>query len=131
MKKFIGKKLTKKVKFMDGEVEVRVLTVGDIRSIENKSKLKGKYTLKTTIVNSKGIEVATTKSSFNSEDTSHQIENQLIDIDSPRTEFGQHFSQWGGLMFAFIGGSSMALIGWDGLEARWTNCIRSPVPWHL
>jgi hypothetical protein len=41
MKKFIGKKLTKKVKFMDGEVEVRVLTVGDIRSIENKSKEMG------------------------------------------------------------------------------------------
>jgi hypothetical protein len=41
MKKFIGKKLTKKVEFMDGEVEVRVLTVGDIRAIEAKSKELG------------------------------------------------------------------------------------------
>ncbi len=47
-------------------------------SIENKSKLKGKYTLKTTIVNSKGIEVATTKSTFNSEETTQAIENQLV-----------------------------------------------------
>jgi len=38
MKKFIGKKLTKQVKFMDDTVEIRVLTVGDIRAIEAKSK---------------------------------------------------------------------------------------------
>jgi hypothetical protein len=33
MKKFIGKKLTKQVEFMDDTVEIRVLTVGDIRAI--------------------------------------------------------------------------------------------------
>jgi hypothetical protein len=38
MKKFIGKKLTKEVKFMDGTVEIKVLTVGDVRAIEAKSK---------------------------------------------------------------------------------------------
>jgi len=38
MKKFIGKKLTKQVEFMDDTVEIRVLTVGDIRAIEAKSK---------------------------------------------------------------------------------------------
>jgi len=38
MKKFIGKKLTKEVEFMDGTVEIKVLTVGDVRAIEAKSK---------------------------------------------------------------------------------------------
>ena len=38
MKEFVGKTLTKKVAFMGGEVEVKVLTVGDARLIEAKSK---------------------------------------------------------------------------------------------
>jgi len=41
MKKFIGKKLTKEVEFMDGTVEIKVLTVGDVRAIEAKSKEQG------------------------------------------------------------------------------------------
>lgn len=38
MKKFVGKTQTKSVPFMDGKVEIKVLTVGDIRAIEAKSK---------------------------------------------------------------------------------------------
>ena len=38
MKEFVGKKLTKKLPFMDGEVEVRILTVADARDIEAKTK---------------------------------------------------------------------------------------------
>jgi len=38
MKKFVGKTQTKTVPFMDGKVDIKVLTVGDIRAIEAKSK---------------------------------------------------------------------------------------------
>ena len=38
MKQFIGKVQTRKVEFMDDEVEIKVLTVGDIREIEKLSK---------------------------------------------------------------------------------------------
>jgi len=38
MKKFIGKVKTKSVPFMDDEVEIKVLTVGDVRAIEAKTK---------------------------------------------------------------------------------------------
>jgi len=38
MKQFVGKVKTKKVPFMDDEVEIKVLTVGDIRAIEAKTK---------------------------------------------------------------------------------------------
>jgi len=37
MKQFIGKTLTKTVPFMDGELEIRVLTVGDAKAIEKKT----------------------------------------------------------------------------------------------
>jgi len=43
MKQFVGKVQTKKAPFMDGEVEIKVLTVGDARLIEEKTKeLNGK-----------------------------------------------------------------------------------------
>jgi len=38
MKEFVGKTLTRKVPFMDGEVEVRVLTVADAKAVEARSK---------------------------------------------------------------------------------------------
>lgn len=38
MKQFVGKTSTKKVPFMDGEVEVKDLTVGDAKAIEAKTK---------------------------------------------------------------------------------------------
>lgn len=38
MKEFVGKTLTRKVAFMDGEVEIRVLTVADIKEIEKETK---------------------------------------------------------------------------------------------
>ena len=38
MKKFVGQSKTRKVPFMDDEVEVRMLTVGDAKAIENKRK---------------------------------------------------------------------------------------------
>lgn len=38
MKEFLGKNLTRKVKFMDGEVEVKELTVADVKNIEAETK---------------------------------------------------------------------------------------------
>jgi hypothetical protein len=38
MKQFLGKTQTRKVKFMDGEVKVKLLTVGDARAIEDATK---------------------------------------------------------------------------------------------
>ena len=38
MKQFVGKALTREVPFMDDKVEIKVLTVGDIRQIEAKTK---------------------------------------------------------------------------------------------
>jgi hypothetical protein len=38
MKEFVGRKMTKKLPFMDGEVEVKVLTVADAKEIEAKTK---------------------------------------------------------------------------------------------
>ncbi len=38
MKQFLGKTQTKSVPFMDGEVEIKVLTVGDAKAIEAKTK---------------------------------------------------------------------------------------------
>ena len=38
MKQFVGQVKTRTVPFMDGEVDIKVLTVGDIRSIEAKTK---------------------------------------------------------------------------------------------
>ena len=38
MKQFIGKTQTRTVPFMDGELEIRTLTVGDAKTIEQKTK---------------------------------------------------------------------------------------------
>jgi len=38
MKQFVGKLLTREVPFMDDKVDIKVLTVGDIRQIEAKTK---------------------------------------------------------------------------------------------
>ena len=38
MKEFVNKPMTRKVPFMDGEVEVKLLTVGDAKAIEVASK---------------------------------------------------------------------------------------------
>ena len=38
MKQFVGKVHTSKVPFMDGEVEIKKLTVGDVKAIEAKTK---------------------------------------------------------------------------------------------
>lgn len=38
MKQFVGKTQTRKAPFMDGEVEIRLLTVGDAKAIESKTK---------------------------------------------------------------------------------------------
>lgn len=38
MKEFVGKSQTQKVPFMDGEVEVRLLTVGDAQEIDRLTK---------------------------------------------------------------------------------------------
>ena len=38
MKQFIGKEQTKTVDFMDGELEVRALTVGNVKAIEARTK---------------------------------------------------------------------------------------------
>jgi hypothetical protein len=42
MKQFVGKAQTRKVPFMDGELEIRELTVGNIRAIEAKTKEQNK-----------------------------------------------------------------------------------------
>lgn len=60
-------------KITDKEAEIIIKT-----SIENKRKLKGEYTLFTTIVNSKGIDVATCKNTFNLKSTSGQLEDKII-----------------------------------------------------
>jgi hypothetical protein len=38
MKEFVNKPVTRKVSFMDGEVDVKLLTVGDAKAIEQKTK---------------------------------------------------------------------------------------------
>jgi len=38
MKQFVGKTQTKTVPFMDGEVEIKVLTVGNVKAIEARTK---------------------------------------------------------------------------------------------
>ena len=42
MKEFFGKRTTKVVPFMDGEIEIKALTVGEVKSIDRKTKVMQK-----------------------------------------------------------------------------------------
>jgi beta-galactosidase len=65
-------------KITDKKAEVVIKT-----NFENKRNLQGKYTLLTTIINSKGLEVATSENVFNLKSSSKEVEDKII-IQKPR-----------------------------------------------